>query len=113
MPPVRPGIDRSVGNGCRAQHPGADLLAGQVNRRDVLKLAGAALLPLPGFAAAGAPTLGATVPWETYQARSLKTNGTVLGPVYEPFRVEMESSGQACVKLASPGEYVEFIARSS
>lgn len=38
----------------------------------------------------------------------MKTTGTVLGPRYEPFLVETESSGQQCVKLAVAGEYVEF-----
>ena len=31
-----------------------------------------------------------------------------MGPGYDPFRVETESSGQRCVKLNSKGQYVEF-----
>ncbi len=38
----------------------------------------------------------------------MKTTGAVLGPKYEPFLVETESSGERCVKLAAAGEYVEF-----
>ena len=52
------------------------------------------------------------MPWETYQAEDMKTTGTVLGPRYDPFRVEAESSSQKCVKLASAGEYVEFTVKS-
>ncbi len=37
---------------------------------------------------------GATVSWTTYEAENMKTNGTVLGPKYEPYQVETESSGQ-------------------
>ncbi len=44
----------------------------------------------------------------TYQAEDMKTSGTVLGPNYEPFLVETESSNQKCVKLSAAGEYVEF-----
>ena len=42
----------------------------------------------------------------------MKTTGTVLGPRYDPFSIEMESSGQKCVKLAD-GQFIEFVARSS
>lgn len=61
----------------------------------------------PGALRAGA---GADVPWTTYEAEAMKTTGTLLGPKYEPFLVETESSGQKCVKLDSAGEYVEFTA---
>lgn len=40
----------------------------------------------------------------------MRTSGAVLGPVYAPHRVEMESSGQQCVKLGRAGEFVEFTA---
>jgi hypothetical protein len=43
----------------------------------------------------------------------MRTNGAVLGPRYEPHRVETESSGQKCVKLASSRDYVEFAAKAS
>lgn len=53
---------------------------------------------------------GADMPWTTYEAETMKTSGTVLGPRYDPYRVETESSGQRCVKLAKAGEFVEFTA---
>ena len=51
---------------------------------------------------------GAVIPWITYEAEHMRTTGTVLGPKYEPYQVETESSGQQCVKLKSKGQYVEF-----
>ncbi|MDQ6763484.1 MAG: hypothetical protein M3015_12765, partial [Bacteroidota bacterium] len=36
---------------------------------------------------------GANIPWTTYEAERMKTNGTILGPAYDPFLVETESSG--------------------
>jgi len=63
----------------------------------------------PSAVRAGA---GADVPWTTYEAEDMKTTGAVLGPKYEPFLVEAESSGQKCVKLDSAGEYIEFTAQS-
>ena len=56
--------------------------------------------------------VGADTPWTTYEAEDMKSTGTVLGPKYEPFLVETESSGQKCVKLAADGQYVEFVAQS-
>lgn len=56
--------------------------------------------------------IGAEMPWTTYEAEDMKTTGTVLGPKYGPFLVEMESSGQKCVKLRAAGEYVEFTVQS-
>ena len=40
----------------------------------------------------------------------MKSTGLVLGPKYDPNRVETESSGEKCVKLVGAGEYVEFTA---
>lgn len=51
---------------------------------------------------------GADIPWTTYEAENMKTNGTVLGPKYDAFQVETESSGQKCVKLSSKNQYVQF-----
>ena len=51
---------------------------------------------------------GATIPWTTYEAEQMKTTGTVLGPKYQPYQVETESSGQKCVKLNTKGQFVEF-----
>lgn len=56
--------------------------------------------------------VGTTVPWKTYVAAEMKTTGTLLGPKYAANVVEMESSGQRCVKLGSAGEYVEFTVAS-
>jgi hypothetical protein len=53
---------------------------------------------------------GATIPWVTYEAEKMRTTGTVLGPRYDPYQVETESSGQRCVKLTAAGQYVEFTA---
>jgi hypothetical protein len=55
---------------------------------------------------------GADIPWTTYEAEEMKTTGSVLGPKYAPFLVETESSHQKCVKLAAPGEFVEFTAQA-
>lgn len=51
---------------------------------------------------------GAIIPWRTYEAENMHTTGTVMGPKYEPYQVETESSGQKCVKLSQKGQYVEF-----
>ena len=57
--------------------------------------------------------VGADLPWTTYEAETMKTNGTVLGPKYDPYLVETESSGQKCVKLTTNGEFVEATAASN
>jgi hypothetical protein len=53
---------------------------------------------------------GATMPWTTYEAERMHTTGIILGPKYEPYLVETESSGQRCVKLRANGQFVEFTA---
>jgi len=53
---------------------------------------------------------GAAIPWTTYEAEQMTTNGTVMGPVYQPYRVETESSGQQCVKLGVNRQFVQFTA---
>lgn len=55
---------------------------------------------------------GAQMPWTTYEAESMRTTGTVLGPDYAPYHVETESSGERCVRLGS-GEAVEFTAAAT
>ena len=55
---------------------------------------------------------GADIPWTTYEAEAMTNTGTTLGPKYDPYLVETESSGQKCVKLAATGQFVEFIAQS-
>jgi hypothetical protein len=52
---------------------------------------------------------GAIIPWTTYEAENMNTTGTVMGPIYKPYQVETESSGQQCVKLVSKGQFVAFI----
>ncbi len=56
--------------------------------------------------------VGADMPWTTYEAEGMRTTGIVLGPKYDPNTVETESSGQKCVKLAGPGDSLEFTARA-
>ncbi len=56
----------------------------------------------------GAP--GASVPWTTYEAESMTTTGTILGPGYAPNTVQAEASGRKCVQLSSTGQYVQFAA---
>lgn len=56
---------------------------------------------------------GAAIPWATYEAENMRTNGQVLGPQYGPYRVETESSGQRCVQLKGKGQYVEFTVQAN
>jgi parallel beta-helix repeat protein len=82
-----------------------------MNRRELLATAAfAAFVPVPALAARRTAKVGADTAWTTYQAEDMNTTGTVLGPAYGPFRIEMESSHQTCVKLTS-GQHVEFKAR--
>jgi hypothetical protein len=57
--------------------------------------------------------VGADLPWTTYEAEAMKSTGLVLGPKYDPNRVETEASGQKCVKLVAAGEFVEFPAAAA
>jgi alpha-1,3-glucanase-like protein len=56
--------------------------------------------------------VGADIPWTTYEAEAMRTTGTVLGPRYDPYQVETESSGQKCVRLDA-AQYVEFTAAAA
>ncbi len=67
-------------------------------------------LSLAGAGLCTAAQIGADIPWTTIEAEAMRGNGTVLGPHYEPHRVEVESSGQQCVQLARAGDHVEFTA---
>ncbi|HEY0273609.1 MAG TPA: glycosyl hydrolase family 28-related protein [Chitinophaga sp.] len=67
------------------------------------------LLLVPLLAAAQEKR-GADIPWTTYEAENMHTTGIVLGPRYDPYQVETESSGQRCVRLNGKGKYVEFTA---
>jgi len=40
---------------------------------------------------------GATVPWITYYSGGMNTNGTRMGPGYQPFTVEAESAQRTCI----------------
>lgn len=51
---------------------------------------------------------GAYIPWTTFEAEDMRTSGKVMGPAYEPYRVETESSAQRCVMLQENGQWVEF-----
>ncbi|KAI9431061.1 parallel beta-helix repeat protein [Russula earlei] len=51
---------------------------------------------------------GATIPWITYEAEHMQTNGKIIGPAYDPYKVETESSGQRAVLLRSKSEFVQF-----
>ena len=57
--------------------------------------------------------VGADMRWTTYEAEAMKGPGLVLGPNYDPNRVETEASGQKCVKLVVAGEFVEFSAAAN
>jgi hypothetical protein len=59
----------------------------------------------------GLASPGARVPWITYYSREMGTNGTRMGPGYQPFTVEAESAERRCIKLSATGQYVEFTAR--
>ena len=54
---------------------------------------------------------GASVPWITYYSREMSTNGTRMGPGYQPFTVEGESAQRSCIELSETGQYVELKAR--
>jgi len=72
------------------------------------------LLLLAAFSLRAAePFRGADVPWITYEAEDMGGTGKKLGPRYDPGLIETEASGQRCVALAAPGQYVEFTARES
>ncbi|HVD98071.1 MAG TPA: glycosyl hydrolase family 28-related protein [Cytophagaceae bacterium] len=70
------------------------------------------LLVCHQLSAVAQETPGAEIPWITYEAENMKTTGTVLGPKYEAFQVETESSGQKCVKLSANDQYIEFTVKS-
>ncbi len=59
----------------------------------------------------GLASPGAAVPWITYYSGKMSTNGTRMGPGYQPFTVEAESAERTCIKLSETGQYVELTAR--
>jgi len=78
-----------------------------MNQRPRLILVVMSFFVLP-ICAVAAP--GADIPWTTYEAEAMRTDGVVLGPRYEPHQIGTESSGQQCVRLESAGSFVEFTA---
>ncbi len=60
-----------------------------------------------------AATVGANVPWTTYEAEDMTNTGTVLGPQYAPNVVASESSGRKCVILNATGQFIEFAAQAA
>ncbi|EDY81124.1 hypothetical protein VDG1235_741 [Verrucomicrobiia bacterium DG1235] len=52
--------------------------------------------------------VGADKAWTTYEAETMRTSGTVVGPNYAPHTIETESSAQQYVKLGEQGEFIEF-----
>ncbi|MEI9960125.1 MAG: hypothetical protein WDM76_03030 [Limisphaerales bacterium] len=56
---------------------------------------------------------GADISWMTYEAENMTTTGVKLGPKYDSYLVETESSEQKCVRLATVGQYVEFTAKAA
>ena len=51
---------------------------------------------------------GAQVPWAEYEAEAGQTNAKILPPDRTIGTIASESSGRSAVKLASPGDYVQF-----
>jgi alpha-1,3-glucanase-like protein len=79
--------------------------------REVLLPSALSLLLLSASFQSGYAGPGATVPWITYYSGEMNTNGTRMGPGYQPFTVEAESAQRTCIKLSQTGQYVEFNAR--
>ncbi|RJE90685.1 hypothetical protein D3P07_00830 [Paenibacillus sp. 1011MAR3C5] len=51
---------------------------------------------------------GATLPYTTYEAEHMATNGSLLGPSRVYLDVASEASGRQAVRLSETGHYVEF-----
>jgi hypothetical protein len=78
-----------------------------INRLKIL----IALILLSAPFQSGLASPGAAVPWITYYSGKMSTNGTRMGPGYQPFTVEAESAERTCIKLSETGQYVELTAR--
>jgi hypothetical protein len=69
---------------------------------------------LPPTPCGAAPTRGAALPYQEYEAESGMTNGTVIGPSRAVNDANVfnsmagESSGRMAVKLSASGQYVSF-----
>src|SRR5258705_8834860 len=55
-------------------------------------------------------SVGATVPYTTYEAESGAYSATLLGGSYVQNTVQAESSGRSAVRLSNSGNYVQFTA---
>jgi hypothetical protein len=55
-----------------------------------------------------APGVGATVPYQEYEAENATTTGTVIGPSRAYLSQAAEASGRRAVSLNNTGQYVEF-----
>ncbi len=62
-------------------------------------------------AAAQTPSIGAAVPWTTYEAEQSTTSGTVVGADYIGQTAAREASGRRHVLLANQGDFLEFTAK--
>ena len=51
---------------------------------------------------------GATVPYISYEAEDMKTNGKLIGPSRKYRSIASEASGRKAVSLDNSGDYVEF-----
>lgn len=58
-------------------------------------------------------SVGATVPYVTYEAENSAYTGTLLGPSYAANTVQAESSGRKTVRLNSTGQYVQAAATAT
>lgn len=56
---------------------------------------------------------GATVPWLEYEAETMATNGTILGPSRTFGNLATESSGRRSVELNGSGEFVQFTSNAT
>lgn len=81
--------------------------------REILLPSALPLIFLSGSLQSGYAGPGATVPFVSYYSSDMTTNGTRLGPGYQPFTVEAESAQRSCIQLSQTGQYVEFKARGS
>jgi hypothetical protein len=72
----------------------------------------ASMCPAMSFAAT-TPDRGADIPWITYEAENMVTNGVQLGPQYDKGSEATEASGRKAVMLDATNEFVQFTAKSA
>lgn len=98
---------RTIVRRCSGLIPGVVPAGGRAGRRALALGIAITAIGAASQLAASTPR-GATVPWTAYEAEAMKTNAIVLGPRYDPYQVETESSGERCVKLSTPEDTLEF-----